>query len=292
MRIRLLAVAAAFSIVLPTGYAKAATFIVDCDTAAPPPAVFQTIQAALDAAAEGDTVQVSGTCNESIFIRNDKTVLDGQGVGLGGVGGAKIIVPAASGDSAVTIRASFVTIEGFSEIIGQRHGITVRGSDNAQIGNNTIKDSVRHTIILTSNASARISDNVITNSGFHGIRVARGANATILDNTITGSRRNGIQLSEVGSAEIEGNTVTDNGRNGLTVSANAAVRLEDSPNVFERNGGSGIACSTGGSLDLDTAPVFGTGADANSRGNISVTETCVIKGDVAESLGFELEEFD
>ncbi|MCH7779176.1 MAG: right-handed parallel beta-helix repeat-containing protein [Gemmatimonadetes bacterium] len=290
MRIRLLAVAAAFSIVFSTGYAKAATFNVDCDAALPPPGVFQTIQAALDAAAEGDTIEVSGTCNESITIRNDHTVVDGQSVVFGGVGGAKIIVPVASGDRAVSIRADFVTIVGFSEIIGERQGISVSGN-NQSIRGNTIKDSDSHTIILTSNASASIRDNVITNSGFHGIRVARGANATIQDNTITGSRRHGIQLSEVSSGEIEGNTITDNGRNGLTVSANAAVRLRDAPNVFERNGGSGIACSTGGSLDLDTAPVFGTGADANAEGDISVSDTCVIKGDAAESLGFKPEKF-
>lgn len=262
---------------------QAATISVDCD----PPAS-ETIDGVLDAAAEDDVIKVSGTCNEAVSIRKDRIRLDGLG-GAEGLGGAKIIVPSGTGDSAVSIRGDFVTIEGFSAIIGDRHGISVGGS-NATIRDNTIKDSVRHTIILTSNASANIINNLITNSGFHGIRVSRGANARIGDNTVTQSAGNGIQLSVAASGEIFGNTVTDNGRHGISVSQNAGVRLSGgppgtgNPNVLERNGRSGLSCSTGGSLDIDTAQVFGTGADANATGDTSITETCVITGDAAESL--------
>ena len=139
---------------------------------------------------------------------------------------------------------------------------------------------------------------MIKKSGFHGIRVSRGANATISGNDITESASHGITLSAVASGEIFGNTVTDNGRHGISVSQNAAVRLSGAPgaigktpNVLARNGGSGLRCSTGGSLDIDTAQVFGTGVDRNASGKTSITETCVITGDAAESLaGFEPEE--
>ena len=268
----------AFSIILPTGYARATTFIVDCD-AVPVP---EEIQVALDATAEGDVIEVSGTCNEGVSIRKDRIRLDG-------LGGAKIIVPSGTGKTAVSIRGNFVTIARFSAIIGDRHGIFIEGS-NATIQDNTIKDSPRLAIIMLSNNSATIVDNVLTNNVGGGIRVSRGANATIRGNEITGNAGRGIQLTDVASGEISSNTITDNGSHGISVRGNATARLSGgptgsgNPNVIERNGRSGLSCGAGGSLDIDTAQVFGTGDDANATGDTSITETCVIRGDAAESL--------
>lgn len=133
--------------------ASAATLTVD-DDGAQCPGAHTTIQAAVNAAAAGDTIQVCpGTYNENVIIPNTKpnlSLLGAQaGVGFGGrtfggpsestVRGANLT----AGVAVFSVRAQSVTIDGFSVTVqatsGAAFGITVaNGGDGAMITNNIL----------------------------------------------------------------------------------------------------------------------------------------------------------
>ncbi len=216
---------------------------VDCDLG-------DTIQTALDSAVDGDTINVvgGGTCLENIVVRVDHVTLDGNGTAT--IDG--------SGDSAsdtVQVLGTDVTITGFT-ITGGRNGISVR------IGGSGI-----------------IADNTITINGLHGVEVTLAAAADISNNTITfNGGRGGVVVNLGGSAEISDNIINDNTAHGINVTQEGSIQLsgpDDSPtpaNTLKRNGEFGVRCGRG-TVRLGAAQVFGTGADANVLGAVSISST-------------------
>ena len=77
------------------GQVCAGTLTVNCPV--------DSLQAAVDLALPGDTIQVTGTCTESVLIRNEqmRIALDGQNVAT---------ISPASGYAAFTVRGKGITI--------------------------------------------------------------------------------------------------------------------------------------------------------------------------------------
>ena len=155
---------------------------VDCDAG-------ESIQAAVDAAAEGDTIEVSGTCNnQTVTIEKDRITLDG-------LGSAQIIGPVGNRNM-ISVRGSNVAIQNFAALTGDRNTIRVEKGGTALIDNNNIINSGRTGIRVSGSSYARIENgNVISGSGSMGIAVTRSSSAQIYDNTLT-QNRNGILGSE------------------------------------------------------------------------------------------------
>lgn len=218
----------------------------------------QQLQHFLDELNPGDTLLVSGTCNENVVIGEGR-----RNIALDGQGSATINGPD-SGEPTVNIRGRRITIRGFT-ITGGREGIhTHRGGSaiidgntiqnvgtsgigvhnqsNAIIVNNTIQNNPEDGINVIGGSNAFIgirsardtvaSFNTIQNNGRRGVFVTRGSNARIVGNTISGNDDGGVVVTAVSQADISDNTINDNGTAtaspptaGISVGENSGVNL-------------------------------------------------------------------
>jgi parallel beta-helix repeat protein len=228
------------------------TIAVDCDAGG-------TIGRALNTAKPGDTVLVSGTCRESVFIQPEVTriVLNGQKKAtIQHPGGPTMPGPAAH---AVYIRGRMITITGFRITSSAEDGIHLSGpahavidgnviSQNkgrgvhldkgsvAQVVNNTITDNGGAGINVTERSYARIGflippdslprPNIIQNNGGDGIHVERSSAAWIVANTIVGNNGSGIGIDRGSEADVVANTINGNHGDGIVATHNSGVNLQ------------------------------------------------------------------
>ena len=239
----------------------------------------RTITEALGQLKTGDTLLVSGACNENVMIPEQvvNVVLDGQG--------AATINARDPSDPAINVRGQGITIRNFVSIAGGEtgvlvtrggaatidrnsihnagnNGIVVNLNSSARIVDNTIQGNPQSGIVITDSSSARIGflttadivarPNVIQNNGENGITVARNSHARIVGNTIIGNGDNGVIVTRVAHADISSNTIDSNGGDGVFVFRNSGANLgEDtgsgifeSPNITNANNvGFGIRCA-------------------------------------------------
>ena len=239
----------------------------------------RTINDALRRLRPGDTLFVSGTCNENAVIPEEleNVTLDGQGT-------ATITGPDAS-SATINIRGNGITIRNFASITGGETGILVTRGGTAMIDSNAIQNTGTNGVVVTLTSSARIinntiqgnpatgivinesssarigfllpddtvaSPNVIQNNGENGIVVARSSNARVVGNTIRGNGEHGILVNRVSHGDVSSNTIDSNGGDGVFVFRNSGVNLGedtgsgifDSPNTTNvNNRGFGIRCA-------------------------------------------------
>jgi parallel beta-helix repeat protein len=263
----------------------------------------QTVSAALQTLPPGDTLFVSGACNENVVIAEQvvNVILDGQG--------AATINARDPNDPTINVRSNGITIRNFASITGGETGILVtRGgaatidsniiqntgnngivvnlTSSARIINNTIQGNPQSAIVITDSSSARIGflatedtvarPNIIQNNGENGITVTRGSSARIVGNTISGNGDNGVIVTRVAHADVSSNTIDSNGGDGVFVFRNSGVNLgEDagsgifeSPNTTNaNNGGFGIRCAINSYGDGRIGTLNGTGGALSFSGN-------------------------
>lgn len=238
-----------------------------------------TIGESLKSLKPGDTLLISGSCNEHVVVpeRFQNITLDGQGkatINGPDVGRNTIVV----GGRGIAIRGLMIT--------GGRSGIAVARGGTALIDGNTIQNTANHGIGLHEHSSARIVNNTIQNNAGFGILVEEGSFARIgfllvpdpaprpntvqnnrsggvrvrfssmarlVGNTISNNTGNGIEVTQGSHASIDGNTINGNGRDGILVSGNSGVTLVSGPGIFGKpnstatnNSGFGIRCEMGG----------------------------------------------
>jgi parallel beta-helix repeat protein len=174
------------------------------------PRDYPTIQAAADAAAEGDTVHVAaGIYNESVVVSTSGVKMHSSGgVVLDGTGltGIGIYVRGASAAAPV----SGVEVSNF-EVRNFERGIIVQWATNVRVHRNEVHDNVDKTSPLALGDGAGmelvtaqftdVSENVVHHNGEGGIQLRVGST----QNTIRHNRvyENGIQrLADMGGAGI------------------------------------------------------------------------------------------
>ena len=257
--------------------ANAATVSVDCDAG-------NTVMAALGNVKPGDTVLVSGTCNEQVSFAPEtvRITLDGQ---------KKTTIQhpgkGAASPHTVFIQGKWITIKGITVIGGldgihlagpasaeldgnvvvkaARAGIHIDKGSVARILNNTVQESGAYGIDITGVSLAYIgvriprlpalSPNTIRNNGGPGINIERSSGAWIVGNTISNNKGNGIEVHRNSHADVMGNVINANGGDAVTASYGSGINLKseprrDGPNqTAQENGGVGIRCTTGGFVD-------------------------------------------
>jgi parallel beta-helix repeat protein len=191
------------------------------------PQRYRTIQAAIDAAAAGDTVLVAaGTYNETIDFRSKavtvasesgaaSTIINGNGVSV------VVTMTANTGETPV--------LRGFTIRNGGPYGSTDGAIDvsggPALIENNTITANrfCSDGAVTASFSAATIRNNVISGNsqtacsggvGGAGVSIGGAGTVQLLNNVITGNTHGngagGVELFSAGTPTISGNTITDN----------------------------------------------------------------------------------
>ncbi len=229
---------------LPLSIADAANVKLTCNDK-------NTIGNAVKKLKPGDTLLVTGTCNENLAILEDvvRVVLDGQGKAT--INGRDASIPT------VEVRGRGITIKGFTVTGGRdgivinrggqavidgntvqgtaRFGVQVNQSSFAAIGNNTIQKNRSSGINVGGSSYAIIgfftgqdttaSPNTIQDNGQHGVAVSRSSNARITGNTIRANKLNGVVVTRASQADITSSTIDGNGMSGIDVSQNSSVQL-------------------------------------------------------------------
>ena len=171
---------------------------VNCDAA-------QTIGKALQQANPGDTIVVSGTCHERVFISTDRVTLDGQGGAvLDGGGGAPTEL-----SGLVTIdSARGVTITGFTIQNGPGDGILALGAATVVVRNTTVQDNASMGVDVIDHSTAQLTDftarrNLQGIDVFNSSLVILRGNIIISDNRSFGSDLGGRSTMEIRGAHVQ-----------------------------------------------------------------------------------------
>lgn len=207
-------------------------FTVNCDNG-------EKIQDSVNRAKNGDTIFVSGVCNENVIIGGDKTqiILDGQGTAV--ING---VDPSAHG---INVRGRRIVIKNFT-ITGGLYGIMVNLGASAFIYDNIIQDTGHNGISVYDNSSATIDGNHILNTGGNGTAIGTTSSARIINNTIKHNPGRGIIVHQTSSARI---------------GFNSFLEISPSPNTIENNGKSGIIIT-----DSSSAFIVGNSINNNNSG--------------------------
>lgn len=277
------------SLLLLAPYARGATIPVDCGSGG------NGVGAAIQSANPGDTVSVTGSCNENVLIKNEK-----QRVIIDGGGSASIT--AASG-IIWTVRGKGILIQGFT-ITGGDNGISVERGSNAVINNNTIQSATNRGILVRELAFAVIKNNTIQNNGSDGILVSETSTARIgfdhdgetsaSPNLVQNNGGRGIHLQRGSSARIYGNTIQNNGSDGVGVFRLSHADL--SSNVINGNGtvfvpgdndGNGISTAQNSSVQLgeDNPVDFSDQPNTTTVKNANFGIRCAAGANVRGHLG-------
>jgi parallel beta-helix repeat protein len=264
------------------GRAEAQTHTLECGPT-------RTIGHALKTLKPGDTLRVSGTCDENVVIGQEveRVTLDGQGMAT------------LNGDPAgftITVNGAGITIRGFT-IRGGQQGIAVIDGGSAVIDGNTIEDASMNGITVFRNSTARITNNLIQNNASSGIQLQHGSSAQIGfsgpptnrvsgPNTIQNNGAPGIQVLRGSSAQIFSNTIRGNRSHGVLVDRNGQAEIAAC--VISGNTGDGIRGIRGAGIDLGTDATGATPRfddDVNSGANGGFAVSCTIGGFVDGRLG-------
>jgi len=179
------------------------------------------------------------------------------------------------------------------------NGILVGQESSAIIINNTIENN-RTGISVDENSSARIGfqvptalglPNTIQNNVDVGVHVLHNSSARIIAATIINNGRDGIRVERASHADISGNRIEGNAADGISASGNSAIDLDlgriqtvAEPNTTDaaiKNGGFGVACSTGSYVSGSLGTLTG------AKGAMTVDNTCFDgSGPLVRSLSF------
>lgn len=255
------------------------TISVNCDAG-------ETITQALQDTEGGDTIQITGTCNETVDISFDGLILDGQGSTIIDAGGASLPIVAIAGARNVTIR----------DITVQNGDLGILGTDGAalRLEGVTVQNTVKEGIRIEDNSTGHLSNSSVTNSGLDGIAVINNSSA-VFEGTIT-SNTNGndglrvLQNSSISSLAMASITLDNNMGFGLLVQNSSTFNdfnatLSANNN---QNAGVGVFDASSANLNADISNNIGNGIivessnatimnatiNGNSAGGIVLANVC------------------
>jgi len=183
---------------------------------------YNTIQAAIEAAKDGEVVEVgSGAYNENVVV-NKPITLRGVNTGEG--------VPVVNGrgnGSTVVLKADGIVLEGLYITNAGPYpssGIEVTSNDNV-ITENGVWNSDWVGIYLKGCTNTTISECISSNNGNDGILVFKAPGNVIRGNVVSNNGDDGIQILSCDNNRVEGNVVGNNTDVGifLDTSQNSVV---------------------------------------------------------------------
>jgi hypothetical protein len=188
----------------------------------------ETLTKAVAQAQPGDTIQVTGTCTETVMITTDRVTLDGQGRAIldgGGVGKAGTVVSAQDWlpyyQGVLTIDgARGVTITGFTVQHGV-DGITCKNGATCIVRHTTMQDNADEGLQVSQNAAAEILNCTFQRNAEWGLVVFDNSSVTFHGTIVsTNNGRAGIGIGGSSSATVPGEVTmhtTHNAHSGIEV---------------------------------------------------------------------------
>jgi parallel beta-helix repeat protein len=209
-------------------------------TVCPQGCQYAKIQEAINAASEGDTIQVgAGTYQENLQIIKRLT--------LQGEGKDKVTI-----QGTVTILSTkLVTLSGFTVKGGQ--GVYIEDSTTVVLSDNAFVESTVEGLLARS-SSITLRGNLISRNKSHGLLLVLGSRALITGNTITSNGGDGITI-RASQADLSDNIVRDNGGCGVRADADSTVTGSVTSANFGGNQGGGLCDKA---VKLDTEPPTGS----------------------------------
>ncbi|GEM_PF-493301 len=221
---------------------------------------YTSIQAAIDAACPGDTIEVqSGTYNENVVVNKTLTL---RGLDTGG---GMPVVDAGGSGSVITLSTDRCTLEGFVATNGAEAGIWVTSNDNT-ISGNTATGNDDGILLFHSSNNNRLTNNTVTDN-LYGIYLTDSHGNTISSNDAKENVNEGIYLKDSSDNTLLGNTAIVN-RGGIYLdSYSNDNRLTN--NNATNNVGCGITLSSSSNNNLLGNTATGNGLHGISLGSSS-----------------------
>lgn len=242
------------------------------------PAVYPTIQEAINAAKEGDIVQVAaGTYYENVVVNKSLTLI--------GENRSTTVIDGNWTGPVLNVTADNVEIAGFTIQNGGMYGGGIYISSSGNIIRNNIVSNNTLGIYLHSSSGNTISDNTISPYWAGGIFLENSDGNTIKDNKVYANAlypelgTGGIVLTNSQFNVISGNTIWNNGYHGIfldwdssrnTISDNTILNNERGLSIgSDRNKVVGNTISKNGdgvAIEYGSATVVGNTISDNYRG--------------------------
>ena len=172
--------------------------------------VSTTIQAAVDAAEPGDTVQIpQGTYRENVVVTKNNITINASagavldGTGLGGNTGIKV-APSDSANRISGFVLSGLTIQNFS-----RNGVFLRNTDNFRITGGTYLDNDEYGIFPVQSSRGLIDHNYVSGSDDTGIYVGQSHDILVKKNRAVDCTV-GIEIEVSSHIDVRNNTANGN----------------------------------------------------------------------------------
>jgi len=210
------------------------------------PGDIPTIQQAIDAASNGDTINIAAGTYPGALTISGKTLV------LSGAGTASTFIEGGVADAITIDHSPGVLIENLT-VQTSLKGIYVLNSSSAEINQVVVKDCTDRGIQIDLNSNVKISDSTIDNSGRDGIGVLRNSVANITGTVTTqNNARRGINLFLNSSVYIFNSTFTCNGNDDSGIFANhdSSLYVDNSSLSFNTNAGNGLGGSNSSSLEI------------------------------------------
>lgn len=190
------------------------------------------------------TINVSGTCKESVLIQNfDRLTLNAK-LGAVIVGASKNVNPAI-----LIVGSDFVTVQGFT-VQGGVVGVQCADNSVCYLIALTVENATTDGVVFARSGGDVISD-VLQNNGGRGLVVRNGARTVVSGGMVQGNASPGIAVVSGSQSTLQDVTIQNNGGSGVRASQNATVRLSD--NTISGNGGNGIFIDAQSTASLEQA---------------------------------------
>lgn len=249
-----LMIALALTLCAISATAQGSRFNVNCDKGERINKLLNTIAKA--GAQPPVTINVSGTCKESVLIQNfDRLTLITKT-------GAVIIGPSKDVNAAVTVANSgFVTLQGFLIQKGL-NGVACAENSVCNLTGLTVENATSAGVAFARSEGV-LDSNIFQNNGFRGLNVANGSKVLVLGGTSQGNADAGVAVVSGSELFMQNVTVQNNAGDGVRALLGSSVRLDD--NTISGNGGNGISlfAQSNGSLEQITTGNVVTGNAGN-----------------------------
>ena len=241
------------AILFATASATAADLTVICPSGGP--GAYPSITAALNAITNNagpNSINVSGTCTENIFILNQSNL------NIFNTYGKTAVIMNAANPPQITVQLFGSRIVNFSglSIQGGAPGVLVNNGSDLSMTNTVIENNPGGGVGAQGRSSVDLESSIIRNNGGPGLEIgdtSEGTLSTAPDQIVQILNNNGpgVVVDTAGYVQFNfgGHIIQGNTGAALTASGGRVVIFSSSPTIFSNNGG-GLDFETGSSAQL------------------------------------------